>query len=417
MQSAVELMSLDWDGPDAALRALRSLDDDLVGALESRAIRLLDADYIRSIPEHHMGSSSMPHRQHLERYCDGAFMSTRDAVQSVRAGAREVAVISYGWASQEDPDPSGTVLTAVRNFLRSSGGRHVRGVFWDWPCLHQKDERGKRSEAETRAHREALGVMSHVYGSPFGTMVIRHRASGTDGRGWCRFEVVISLEVSEQAAPYRTLREALTDGSLPPKLVEVGEAGADRSAFVPVVARAAAHRNEVARRLHSNLDAIRSAPFTDAGDVDLVVEIYAAFLLRAAHAVHGVAKYGAAPPAIPPSSRKEIERLENIVGASTLPIRRSGPPASPAAPSARPAMPRSPSARPAVPRTPSARPAVPRSPALARGAVPESPHRPQQTPNARGFPPQTPTARPPPQSPRGGGLASTPARRPQFSPR
>lgn len=432
MRSAIETSALEWHGQDAAVRALRSLDDDLVAALDSRCIRFVDAAYIRAIPEHHMDSTTMPHRQHLERYCDDtAFMSPWAAVRAVRAGGREIVALTYGWATRDDPDPSGEVLTALRDFLLSARGRHVGGVFWDWPCLYQKDERGERTADEARLFKQALGLMSDVYASPFGTMVLRHKAippcpRGLDGvyndrpyndRGWCRFETCASDEVHEQAQPHRSLRAILTD-SLPEKLIDIGPPLGDRGAAAPVPA--VPSTDDMARRIYGNRDAIRSATFTATGDHEVVLNAYSSYVHKVAQAIKGVAKRSV--PTMPTHMGSVSDQLVVVTTPRNqpapppaTPLRDRAPPTpgrvAPPPPTPTRAPPPSAAARARAAAGPPSRSSVPASPmgsthgstpASARRAFPPRPATPSSTRSAL---PQSPGAR----------AAATPARRSQYS--
>ena len=44
---------------------------------------------------------------------------------------REIAALTYGWGSPDEPDVSGEYLAAVRRFLHSGLGAHVTAVFWE----------------------------------------------------------------------------------------------------------------------------------------------------------------------------------------------------------------------------------------------------------------------------------------------
>ena len=118
----------------AALPLLTKLDDKLADALHASAIKLLDADFLRS-----EGSEAwLPRilrRQELEamEQAQGSriFLSADEAVAALRAKKRSIAALTYGWTTPDDPDVTGAYLAAMRRFLRSPLGAHVTALFWE----------------------------------------------------------------------------------------------------------------------------------------------------------------------------------------------------------------------------------------------------------------------------------------------
>ena len=115
----------------AGIALLAALDDKMCEALDSGAIALINADFLRS---NDVGER-IERRQALKKREDETtgltiFVPPAEAVAMVRAKTREVGVLTYGWATRDHPDPSGAYLQAVRRFLRSELGAHVRAVFW-----------------------------------------------------------------------------------------------------------------------------------------------------------------------------------------------------------------------------------------------------------------------------------------------
>ncbi|EOD37858.1 hypothetical protein EMIHUDRAFT_122287 [Emiliania huxleyi CCMP1516] len=170
-------------GTSAALTAadhkgiplLAALDEALVAALRSGAIKLLRTEFLRAD-----GSEAvlpkLLRRQELERMEKERririFLTPKEAVAALRSLSREVAGLTYGWASPDHPDVTGEYLANVRRFLRHPLGEHVTGLFWDFSSLPQKP----RTAAEDEFFYQALKVMGDVYASLFGTIVIRHRS-------------------------------------------------------------------------------------------------------------------------------------------------------------------------------------------------------------------------------------------------
>ena len=117
----------------AADQLLNKLDKKLIDALHSSAIKLLDAEVLRS-----EGSEArLPRilrRQELELMeAQGTrvFLVSDKAVSALRAKKRSIAGFTYGWTSPDNPDLTAAYLAAIRRFLRSPLGAHVKAVFWE----------------------------------------------------------------------------------------------------------------------------------------------------------------------------------------------------------------------------------------------------------------------------------------------
>lgn len=123
--------------------------------------------------------------------------------------------IFSGWMSAEHPDPFGTTLRAVREFLRrAQSNTRGCGLFWgamrgldpttsgllarslphphslasysprartivplsvDWASLPQKAEGTERNELESEMFKRGLEVMGFLYASVCGTSVLQHK--------------------------------------------------------------------------------------------------------------------------------------------------------------------------------------------------------------------------------------------------
>jgi hypothetical protein len=176
-----------------ALPLLVALDKPLVDALRSSAVKLVDADRIRD------GTiAKIMRRQDLERLERERgvrlFLSAERSIEVHGSYEREIASLTYGWDTPDGDDPTGEYLAAVRRYLLSALGEHVKGVFWDCPCLPQEP----RSASEEAVFGEALGVMALTYASVLSTTVIRHtrvpaRPASLDG-----VVVVYGAAVTEQ---------------------------------------------------------------------------------------------------------------------------------------------------------------------------------------------------------------------------
>ena len=84
---------------------------------------------------------------------------------------RRVAIggASYCWATPEHPDPEGNSFLALAEALKEAlrnkadGGPYQHfpseiGIFWDYPCLFQHPQNGKRSEEEEELFKWALSL-------------------------------------------------------------------------------------------------------------------------------------------------------------------------------------------------------------------------------------------------------------------
>ncbi|EOD15166.1 hypothetical protein EMIHUDRAFT_119448 [Emiliania huxleyi CCMP1516] len=154
---------------------LAALDKHLVAALRSGAIKLLRAEFLRADGSEAM-LPELLRRQELEwmetEIGIRIFLSPEEAVAALRSLSREVAGLTYGWASPDHPDVTGEYLANVRRFLRHPLGEHVTALFWDFSSLPQKP----RTATEDKLFYQALDVMGDVYASALGTIVIRHRS-------------------------------------------------------------------------------------------------------------------------------------------------------------------------------------------------------------------------------------------------
>ena len=153
----------------AIVKFFKDVDSEVLDNLKDGSIKLLRADYFAASP------SRIGRRQDLEqeeqKKGTKIFHSTRAAAKIFSESRRKVGVLTYGWNTPEDPDPTGTYMAAVCSFLNSELGAHVEAVFWDVASLPQKPRTGK----EEIMFSDALNCMGGLYASGLGTMVMRHR--------------------------------------------------------------------------------------------------------------------------------------------------------------------------------------------------------------------------------------------------
>ncbi len=141
------------------------LEARLVAAVSTGAIALLDAKWVRE-----GGAEVIPARQELEMEPErGALLPAESGAALIGAGRRCVGALSYSWATDLHPDPTGARHSAVRAFLKSERGRHIRGLFWDYASLHQRP----RDVLQDAGFERALAAMADCYGSLLATAVLR----------------------------------------------------------------------------------------------------------------------------------------------------------------------------------------------------------------------------------------------------
>ena len=120
-----------------AIPLLMALDDKLEASFLSGAINLLDATFLRD----EKALARLERRQDLEareaKKGIKIFLTPDEAVKELRKNERSIGSLTYGWGCPDHPDPSGLYLVAVRRFLRSKHGAHIRACFWE--CARDRD--------------------------------------------------------------------------------------------------------------------------------------------------------------------------------------------------------------------------------------------------------------------------------------
>ena len=92
-------------------------------------------------------------RQELERMEEERgiriFLTPEEAVVALRSLSREVAGLTYGWASPDHPDVTGEYLANVRRFLRDPLGEQFLQIIAERvdPVLGKRDARRHRMAA------------------------------------------------------------------------------------------------------------------------------------------------------------------------------------------------------------------------------------------------------------------------------
>ena len=176
------------------------MNEHVLERLNEGSIRWLSVKWLLDRPADFV----LPRRQELERDT-GALIAGEAAVSLLRS--KRVAALSYRWLSAQHPDPNGFHTTEIVRFLRSlSPGEQPEGLFWDFASLHQKDESGARTDAETDAFKSALSVMSDVYATPDTTVLQQKQLPADfpshlpsyDRSGWCTMEQATASLATEE---------------------------------------------------------------------------------------------------------------------------------------------------------------------------------------------------------------------------
>lgn len=140
---------------DQMHRALTSLDDRLIEALELADIRFVRAAWLLSRPSGYR----MVRRQDLEALeASGAspspLLSPQEAAALVRKGTRSAGALTYGWPLASNPDPTGERVEVMKRALEQNP--HIEGFFWEYAFAH----RPRPLCAHSRQTRELLSSTS-----------------------------------------------------------------------------------------------------------------------------------------------------------------------------------------------------------------------------------------------------------------
>ena len=103
------------------------LDESILEALDHGYIRLLRTSWLVQQPDDYC----IERRQVLEereRKGESPLLSASEAVTLIKAGQREVGVLSYRWLCPGSPDPAGARLAVVKPALQQLS--YLVGLFW-----------------------------------------------------------------------------------------------------------------------------------------------------------------------------------------------------------------------------------------------------------------------------------------------
>ena len=156
------------------LRLLSSLDHRLSSALKRGDIAIVRSAWLLSQPPGY----KIVRRQSLvqaEAETEDAaaspppspFLSGDEAVEALSRCDRSIGVLSHGWLSSTNPDPSGERMELVRQALEDNP--HLVGIFWDFASLFQ----WPRTEEQEDSFRRSIDVMGDLYASAVGTTLLK----------------------------------------------------------------------------------------------------------------------------------------------------------------------------------------------------------------------------------------------------
>ena len=191
-------------------QALSDFDAETAAVMERGCIALLSVFWLLKTPPARISA-----RQTLP---SEAFVPWKKAARLLRLGKRKVLVLSYGWNSPGDPDPTGKILTDVTAFLQcfvkehriADDELHEYGLFWDVASLYQNWKNIARTSRQEVAFRRSLQCMAKLYASAIGTCVIRHESIAPRPADFAaRICVFTKRGVSEEA-----LKKALPESNL-----------------------------------------------------------------------------------------------------------------------------------------------------------------------------------------------------------
>ena len=117
--------------PALVIKFFKELDEDVVDNLADGSIRLVSADYLRSGEMKHVRRRQDLEAEEKRPGAPKIFLTAREAKRLWNSHARKVGVLTYGWNSPDDPDPTEEYLNAVVRFLNSEAGAHIVGIFWE----------------------------------------------------------------------------------------------------------------------------------------------------------------------------------------------------------------------------------------------------------------------------------------------
>ena len=152
-------------------RRLLAADVLIDGPLRERlldgTIRLLKASWLvdEAASNPHLycdartGSPVMSRHQELPQ---AAFFTNAQAVQILGRRDRSILALTAAWLTPRHPDPHGTTLAAVRNYLATDAKAAKCALFWAYTCLPQPP-------FELNEERVIVNRARHVWGSLFGS--------------------------------------------------------------------------------------------------------------------------------------------------------------------------------------------------------------------------------------------------------
>lgn len=242
--------------------------------LQAGVIRFLSARWLLARPR----PFTLERRQDLP---EEAFLTAELAARLWVDDKLSIIILSYGWLSQEHPDPDGFHLSRILHCLKVHRAHFQHqfpdtGLFWDFVSLPQKP----RSAEEEVNFRRGLAAMALFYSSTDHAVVQLKEMPANEAqlnltpyslRGWCTFEEVVAsiLKSSQMLLDLRLAATCFQTGG----------------GWLDVTRRAVAGRQPP---LHPNRmeELLLTKKFTNDADTSVVARLYRGFF----HDVCGAAQ-------------------------------------------------------------------------------------------------------------------------------
>ena len=261
---------------------LGKLDSRLTRALREGTIRLVSVDMLMRKAKAET-DWRLPRMQDLE---PGFLLEPSQAAALLQRRDRSLFVLSYGWLTKEQPDPTGHHLKALLQCFDHLASKNElpadAGLFCDFACLPQYP----RTPKEANVFGAALKIMADLYSSPLGTTVMLSQEVPTeyndrpyDARGWCVMESAASFEALVWSQHRATLKRVMQghDWSGASPRAKVYAIFFDKA---PIILPIPEQQN-----VDVMLARIQKATFGYDEDRDVVIELYRKIQLRVARAV------------------------------------------------------------------------------------------------------------------------------------
>lgn len=153
---------------------LNKFDKLLWDATARKSVRFVSVQWLVAQPERYVIEGRRELEKREARGETSIFLDPHAANLLIEGGSRQIAALSYGWASRGSPDPTRSRLRALKAFLTRSElrGRFV-GLFWDCCSIYVPLPHAPRSPEEDESYRDATRVLGLLYASPLASCVVQ----------------------------------------------------------------------------------------------------------------------------------------------------------------------------------------------------------------------------------------------------